>query len=225
MWFRLGIAAALAAFVAVAAVAVVKMASFEEQPLYERRSPPMAGEQSHHVGRVVLPEAPLRDVECGAITGLRVQGGAETGDLLAEAIRGLCRRVAGVGDYGVELAERIKLLASRRAIVSFANFGRTGELTTTLPGTPPRVLLSDAFIRGGGQFKGFLLPELAHELWHAGAVDVTAAEELTARKVELAACGLTPSSEAFRGCTDAKRIVAEGDEKALAGLRAAGYRD
>ena len=223
LWFRAGAGLAITAFVVVGVVALVRMASFEEQPLYERRSPPLAGEQSHQVGRVVLPQAPLREVECGAIRGLRVQGGEETGPLLAEALRGLCRRVAGVGPYGVELADRIKALADRRAIVSFANFGRTGELTTTLPGTPPRILLNDAFLRGGGQFKGFLLPELAHELWHAGAVDVTAEEELLARKVELAACGMIPSWEAFRGCTDAKRIVDEGDEAALRGLRAAGY--
>lgn len=223
-WFWAGAALALVAFVAVAAVAVVTVTSFKEQPLYERRSAPLAAEQSHRVGRVVLPDAPLRDVPCGAITGLRVQGGAETGDLLANALRGLCRRVAAVKPYGPELADRIKRLADQGAIVSFANFGRTGELTTTVRGTPPRVLLNDAFLRGGGQFKGFLLPELAHELWHAGSVDVTAADELAARKVELSACALVPAREAFRGCTDAKRIVAEGDEKALAGLRAVGYR-
>lgn len=222
-WFWAGTAVALLGFVAVGVVAVVKVASFEEQPLYERRSAPMAGTQSHHVGRVVLPDAPLTDVECGAIQGLRVQGGPDTGPLLADALRGLCRRVAGVGDYGVELADRIKALADQRAIVSFANFGRTGELTTTLPGSPPRVLLSDTFLRGGGRFKGFLLPELAHELWHAGRADLTAEDELTARKVELAACGLIPSKDSFRGCTDAKRIVDAGDAAALAGLRKAGF--
>lgn len=223
-WFWAGAALLLAAFVAVAVVAIVTMASFEEQPLYERRSPPLATEQSHHVGRVVLPEAPLRDVDCGAIQGLRVQGGEDTGPLLEEALRGLCRRVAAVEGYGVELAERMRRLAAQGAIVSFANFGRTGELTTTLPGSPPRILLNDAFLRGGGQFKGFLLPELAHELWHAGSADVTAEDELTARKVELAACALIPSQEAFRGCTDARRIVEDGDADALAGLRKAGYR-
>ena len=222
-WFWAGTAVAVTGFLVVAVVAVVKMASFTEQPLYERRSAPNAT-QSHHVGRVVLPEAPLTDVPCGGLTGLRVQGGADTGPLLADAIRGLCRRVTAIGPYGVELADRIKVLADQRAIVSFANFGRTGELTTTLPGTPPRVLLSDAFLRGGGRFKGFLLPELAHEMWHAGSAAVTAEDELTARKVERAACGLIPSSDAFRGCTDAKRIVESGDRAALEGLRKAGYR-
>lgn len=222
-WFWAGVAVALTVFVAVAVLAVVKVLSFEEQPLYERRSPPLAGQQSHTVGRVGLPDAPIRDVPCGAIRGLRVQGGEETGDLLADALRGLCGRVAGVGEYGVELASRLKTLGERGAIISFANFGRTGELTTTLPGPPPRILLNDAFLRGGGQFKGFLLPELAHELWHAGGTDITAADELAARKVELAACALVPSSEAFRGCTDAKAIVEQGDEAALRGLRGAGY--
>ena len=223
-WFWAGAAALLASFLAVGAVALVRMASFEEQPLYERRSPPLATGQSHFVGRVVLPSAPVRDVDCGVIQGLRVQGGADTGPLLEEALRGLCRRVAAVEGYGVELAERMRALAARRAVISFANFGRTGELTTTLPGDPPRILLNDAFLRGGGRFKGFLLPELAHELWHAGSAEVTAADELTARKVELAACALIPAQESFRGCTDAKRIVADGEADALAGLRGAGYR-
>jgi len=68
------------------------------------------------------------------------------------------------------------------------------------------------------------VPVLAHELFHAGSADVDAEHELTARKVELAACGTVPSQEAFRGCTDARRIVDEGDAKALRGLREAGYR-
>lgn len=223
VWFWVGATTAFVGFVAVGVVAIVKVASFEEQPLYERRSPPMANEQSHHVGRVVLPKAPVSDADCGAVTGLRVQGGPDTGPLLKDALRGLCRRVAGIEGYGVALAERIKALGDQRAIVSFANFGRTGELTTTLRGTPPRILLSDAFLRGGGQFKGFLLPELAHEMWHAGRVDLTAEDELTARKVEYAACRLIPSWEAFRGCTDAKRIVEAGDAGALSGLEKAGF--
>jgi hypothetical protein len=211
-------------FVAVGAVAVVGMTRFKDQPLYERRSAPLPGEQSHRVGRVEYPTAPLRPVACGAVTGLQVRGGPETGPLLADAVGGLCKRIAALRPYGTELAERIALLAKAGAVVSFANFGRTGELTTTVAGNPPEVLLSDAFLRGGGQFKGFLLPELAHEFWHAGSVDVTATDELAARKVELAACAVVPSSDAFRGCTDAKRIVDDGDEKALRELRAVGYR-
>ena len=222
-WFWAGAVVALVAFLAVGAVALRAVLTFEEQPLYERRSAPGAG-RSHEVGRVELPDAPLRPVSCGAVTGLRVQGGPEAGALLADALAGLCRRTKEFGPYGVELADRIAALGRAGAIVSFANFGRTGELTTTLAGTPPRVLLSDAFVRGGGRFKGFLLPELAHELWHAGAVEVTAADELAARKVELAVCADVPATEAFRGCTDAKRIVDEGDEQALRGLRSVGYR-
>jgi hypothetical protein len=218
----IGAALATVVFVAAAVLAVVAVSSFEEQPLYERRSPSRAG-QSHYVGRVVLPDAETTPVACGAVTGLRVQGGPQTGPLLVEVLAGLCRRIAGVGSYGPALADRIVVLAKAGAVVSFANFGRTGELTTTLAGPPPRVLVSDAFLRGGGVFKGFLLPELAHELWHAGHSVVTAEDELTARKVELAACAGIPGSASFRGCTDARRIVGAGDAAALAGLRAAGY--
>lgn len=225
-WFLVGGSLALAGFLAASVIALVAIFSFEEQPLYERRSAPFETSQSHTVGRVVLPAegTPIKPVDCGAVKGLRIQGGEDTGPLLTEAFAGLCKDIKGLGPYGNELAERIVALAEKGAIVSFANFGRTGELTTTLPGTPPRVLLNDAFVRGGGQFKGFLLPELAHELWHAGSAEITAQDELEARKVELAACALVPSSEAFRGCTDAKRIVDEGDEAALRGLRGVGYR-
>jgi hypothetical protein len=222
-WFWIGTAVTSVAFFGVLVVAIVAMVTFQEQPLYERRSPPLAGEQSHRVGRVVLPDAPLHDVTCGAVRGLRVQGGKDAAALLSGALAGLCRRIPSLGTYGAPLADRIVALGKARAVLSFANFGRTGELTTTLPGPPPRVLLNDAFLRGGGQFKGFLLPELAHELWHAGSADVTAADELDARKVELAACALVPSQKAFRGCTDAKRIVDAGDAAALRGLRVAGY--
>jgi hypothetical protein len=222
-WFLAGTAVALVAFAGVLVVAVVAMTSFKEQPLYERRSPPQAGAQSHRVGRVVLPTAPLHPVACGAVRGLRVQGGDDTAPLLTAAIGGLCKRLPALGTYGPRLADKIVALGEAGAVVSFANFGRTGELTTTLPGPPPRVLLSDAFLRGGGQFKGFLLPELAHELWHAGSAAVTAQDELDARKVELAACALVPNGLVFRGCADAKRIVGDGDDAALNALRAAGY--
>jgi hypothetical protein len=222
-WFVIGAVVSLVGFVAVGAIAVAAMVRFKEQPLYERRSPSMPGQQSHHVGRVGLPDAGTFPVACGAIHGLNVQGGPEPGGLLADAIGGLCKRVSSMGTYGPELADRIAALAKQHAVVSFADFGRTGELTTTIPGPPVRVLLSDAFLRGGGQFKGFLLPELAHELWHAGSTSLTAEDELAARKVELAACALVPSSAAFRGCTEAKRIVSAGDDAALKGLRSAGY--
>lgn len=223
LWFRLGALAAAVAFLVVGAVALSAILGFDEQPIYERRSASAPGTQSHDVGRVELPDAPLLPVRCGSVDGLRVQGGPETGPLLAEALGGLCKNIKRLAPYDVQLGERIVALAREGAIVSFANFGRTGELSTTLHGPPTRILLSDSFLRGGGQFKGFLLPELAHELFHAGSTTVTAADELLARKVELVACATVPSQEAFRGCTDARKIVEAGDEAALRGLREAGY--
>lgn len=223
LWFKVGAGVSFVAFLVVGALALVAILGFEEQPIYERRSPSARGTASHDVGRVGLPDAGLRPVRCGSVDGLQVQGGPETGALLAEALSGLCKNIKRLAPYDAELGTRIVALARQGAIVSFANFGRTGELTTTIPGPPPRILVSDSFLRGGGQFKGFLLPELAHELWHSGSVSVTADDELAARKVELVACGTVPSQEAFRGCTDAKAIVEEGDAKAVAGLREAGY--
>lgn len=221
-WFVVGSVVGLVAFVAVVVVAIVAMVTFQEQPLFERRSAP-AGNLSHDVGRVTLPDAPYTEVTCNGVTGWRVQGGTDTTALLSGAFGGLCKRLGALGPYSAPLGDRIVALAKQRAVLSFANFGRTGELTTTLVGSPPRILLSDAFLRGGGQFKGFLLPELAHEIWHGGTATVTARAELDARKVEARACALIPSKTAFRGCTEAQRIVAYGDDVALAKLEAAGY--
>jgi hypothetical protein len=222
LWFRAGVAVAFVAFLAVAALALKAIVGFEEQPLFERRSPSAPGAQSHDVGRVELPDAPLVPVRCRSVDGLRVQGGPESGPLLAEVLAGLCKNLNTLAPYDAVLAERMVALARAGAIVSFANFGRTGELSTTVPGPPPRILLSDSFLRGAGQFKGFLLPVLAHEAFHGGSTDVSADDELTARRVELVACGTIPSREAFRGCSDAKGIVETPD--AVRKLREVGYR-
>lgn len=222
LWFRVGAGMAFVAFLVVAAVALKAILGFEEQPLYERRSPPIAG-QTHNVGRVELPDAPVREVPCRSVSGLKVQGGPESGPLLEEVVSGLCKNLNRIAPYDDELGERIVALARQGAIVSFANFGRTGELSTTLPGPPPRILVSDSFLRGGGQFKGFLLPVIAHEIMHAGSTSYAAAGELEARSAEWEACKTVPRPDAFRGCTDAQRIVEDGEEKALRGLREAGY--
>ncbi len=220
-WFVAGTAAALAGFTVLGVAAVQRIRDVPEQPLFERRSPPRPGELSHEVGRVTLPDAPIQPVRCGVVAGLSVQGGSRTGPLLADAVRGLCNRLGGVDPA---LADRIVAAARLGTVISFANFGRTGELSTTMSGRPPRVLVNDAFIRNTGQFKGFLVPILAHELWHGGVADATAEEEYAARVVEARMCDFVPSSSAFRGCVEARAIVKLGRDAAVAGLRAAGYR-
>lgn len=209
----------MVAFLGLSAYAVSLILDTEEQPLFARRTPPLVGVQSHDSGRVVLSqEAPVA-VPCGAIVGLKVAGDSVAGPLLRAAVTdGVCKRLAGIDPA---LASRVKLAAERGVVISFGIFERTGEDSATIAGQPPRVAINTRY---AGAFKGFLLPVLAHELWHAGSVEVTAEEELGARKAEAAMCAFVPSSTVHRGCTDANAIVAAGDAAALAQLRAVGFR-
>jgi hypothetical protein len=190
---------------------------FEEQPLYERRPPPAAG-QSHAVGLVEVSRLPPVPVRCGAIEGLRVAGDDVVRPVLVEAIeRGLCRRLGGLDP---RLADRIATAARRGTVVSFGSFERTGIDSTTLDGTPPRVVVNTRF---AGAFKGYLLQVLVHELWHGGSVGVTAEEEYAAREVENAICLLQREIASARGCDEARRIVEHGRAEAVRRLREAGY--
>jgi hypothetical protein len=212
----------LAAFAVLAVFAVRQILQDDTQPLFERRTPPRAGAQSHDVGVVQASTAAPVPVKCGVVDGLQVSADAVVRPALLEAITtGLCDRL---GTLDPELAERVIAAAGKRTIISFGVFERTGEDSTTLAGRPPRIVLNNRF---AGSFKGFLLPLLAHELWHAGEVDVTAEEEYAARRVENQACDdlrIRTSRTVSRGCQDARAVVRRGHDAAVALLRAAGYR-
>jgi hypothetical protein len=169
------------------------------------------------VGELRASDAEREAVPCGVITGLQVQGDDIVRPLLADALRGLCRRL---GALDPALADRIKSAADQGAVISFGVFERTGDASTTVAGSPPRILVNTSY---AGAFKGYLLQVLAHELWHGGRVDVTAADELAARRIEDQICKRQPEIQSIRGCEEAAQIVSAGDEAALAGLRDAGY--
>ena len=221
-WLWAGVAVTLVVFAALATFAVRRILDDSTQPLFARRSPPLAGEQSHAVGVVQFSQEPPVDVRCGVVSGLQVAADDLVRPVLVEAITtGLCDRL---GTLDPELARRVIAAAQKGTVVSFGVFARTGEDSTTLAGSPPRVVLNNRF---AGSFKGFLLPLLAHELWHAGSVDITAAEEYDARRVENQACDdlrIRTSRTVSRGCQDARAIVRMGRDAAIAELRAEGYR-
>ena len=217
-WFWLVVALTVLAFAALGAYALNRIFSFEPQPVFARRTPPAVGAQSHDVGEFRASDAAREAVACGVITGLQVQGDDVVRPLLADALRGLCRRL---GALDPRLAERIKAAADQRSVISFGVFERTGDASTTVVGSPPRILINTSY---AGAFKGYLLQVLAHELWHGGSASVTAEEELTARKIEHSMCERQPEIQSIRGCDEAKAIVTAGDAAALEGLRDAGYR-
>ena len=212
-WFWLAVAAAASGFVALIALAVGRILGFEEQPLFERRSPPAAG-FSHDVGRFVLPQGAQTPVRCNALEGIRVEGDDEPAGVLADAVRGFCERLPTLDPA---LGDRVVAAARAGTIVSFGAFERTGDDSTTITGAPPRIVIN---VRYAATFKGYLLPLLAHEFWHAGRA-VTAAEELAARRVEDAMCAVQPEVLSGRICSDADAITDHPD--ALAELRRVGY--
>ncbi|HVE98752.1 MAG TPA: hypothetical protein VNA12_06200 [Mycobacteriales bacterium] len=221
-WLLVGVALALVAFAVLATLAVRRILDEETQPLFERRSAPAAGQQSHAVGTVRASQESPVPVRCGVVTGLQVAADDQVRPTLVEAItEGLCERL---GSYEPELADRVVEAARRGTVISFGVFAKTGEDSTTLASDPPRVVLNNRF---AGSFKGFLLPLLAHELWHAGGGDVTAADEFAARLVEDEVCNdlrIRTSRTVSRSCSDARAIVRRGRAAAIEELRAVGYR-
>ncbi|HVE62521.1 MAG TPA: hypothetical protein VNB94_01785 [Mycobacteriales bacterium] len=221
-WLVAGVAALLVVFVVLAAFAVGRILDESPQPLFERRSPSLAGRQSHDVGLVQASNEPPVAVRCGVVDGLQVAADAQVRPALVEALRdGLCARL---GTFDDELARRVVVAARRGVVISFGVFARTGEDSTTLAGSPPRIVLNNRF---AGSFKGFLLPLLAHELWHAGQTDVTAEEEYAAREIEDEVCNdqrIRTSRRVSRGCEDARAIVRRGRIAAIAELERLGYR-
>ncbi len=221
-WLLAGVGVVLVVFIALVVFATAQILDEQTQPLFARRSAPLPGRQSHDVGVVQASTRQPTSVRCGVIDGLQVAADDQVRAALVEAIReGLCARL---GTYDDELAERVVAAARQGTVISFGVFGRTGEDSTTLAGSPPRIVLNNRF---AGSFKGFLLPLLAHELWHAGETDVTAEEEYDARRIEDQVCNdqrIRTSRRVSRGCEDARAVVRRGRDAAIAELRLVGYR-
>ncbi|MDQ1709595.1 MAG: hypothetical protein QOG49_980 [Frankiaceae bacterium] len=221
-WFVVGVAGTAVATVAVLAYAIVLLGR-APQPLTARRTPSSAG-LSHDVGRYEFRSAVTQPVACGAVNGLQVAGANQAdADLLADVVGGVCKNIRQLSPPAEDRAVQA---ARRGAIIGFAQFERTGEDSTTIAGTPPRVAVNTRFSVRGKSFKGYLAAVVVHELVHAGAPPgpVTADEEFTARTAESQLCAIVlPNDQIGRSCADANAIVALGRAAAITKLRAAGY--
>lgn len=194
----------------------------------ERRSPPSAT-LSHDVGEIVLApipeELPTTVPPCPEVAGIVIEGGepaqvrlggtAETQGVLHR----LCRHAQGDSD----VARSIRALAGTR--LRFAVFSRSGDFSTLSTSDPVRVLINIRFARRDIS-AALIGPLLVHEgfhLLHAGE-PLTAELEFRARETELRACRLLIDIAAWdRGCTDARRLVEFGRERAIEELVAAGF--
>ncbi|HKE98203.1 MAG TPA: hypothetical protein VKG45_04640 [Actinomycetes bacterium] len=228
---------------AVVAVALLRRATPERitVPLGARRSPPAAG-RTHDVGAArasaLEPSATGRftsvDAGCPRLAGVRLAGTPAEVETLRAAAGKLCA-LRSVG--GIDQARTA--LRGAHAVVAFAAFERTGNESTALLAPQAGLALGQAraAVLVNRKFAGAVPERTAVLLAHEGAhlqppgdrdVPVTAAQELAARRVELAACDQLfhgrGGPEPNRGCSDARELLALGEARALAALRAAGYR-
>lgn len=188
----------------------------------EQRRTPASGALSHDVGRILLAPVPsplpATEAPCPELSGVVVEGGPPAQGRLGAVLEDLC----GVLNQAPDLREAVRALASAR--IRFASFGRTGELSA-VDRSARRILLNIRLARSRSPVVD-IAPLLAHEGFHLarGVSPVTAADELTAREVELLACRLLIDIRRWpRGCRDARAIVALGERAALDALIRAGY--
>jgi len=212
-------------------------------PLGARRSPPGAG-LTHDVGPWRAPaiepptaaRAEVARVTCPRLARLTVVGTSSDVRVLLAAADDACalRSLGGI--------DQARAALDRDAVVvAFAGFSATGNESTLLldPGASGKrldlrgarmaVLVNGKFAGGAPErVAALLIHEGAHLAASGGARAAEATEELAARRAELAACDrLFPAGgdlHPSRGCQDAAALVAPGEVKALAELRAAGYR-
>jgi hypothetical protein len=225
-WLWLAAVVTTAAMVAVA-IGLVRAAP-APLPVAARRSPPTA-DQSHGVGSYRVPALDpanrdrlvRRQAGCPRLAAVTLAGTAGEVALLEAAAERLC----ALGSVAPIERARAALHASG-AVVEFAEFELGINDSTTVFGQGrPVVLVNGKFQVGGRPERIAAL--LVHEGSHvADGGPPTAADELAARKAELAACGrlFTGDVQPNRGCADAAALLADDDATVLAELRKAGYR-
>jgi hypothetical protein len=173
------------AILVVLGVGISKLAR-PEQPLEERRSPTGSvvlrlggvasgsAPGSHDVGSVDFRGQITRPVSCGAVSGLQVAASTEqdVATLVDVVENGVCkglREVVAQPVAGETAEQRVVKAARKGTIIGFAAFEKTGEDSTTLDGSPPRVAVNARYSNRGKSFKGYLAVVVLHELMHAGA--------------------------------------------------------
>ena len=226
-WLWLVVAATTVAMVAVA-VSLVG-GDRPAAPLGAGRSPP-SGQFSHDVGEARVPAldpasralVTRRRPDCPRLAGLTLVGAPGEVDLLAAAADRVCalRTTAPV--------DRARRALDRdHATVVFAEFRASGnESTTRFAPDGPTVMVNGKFSRGPAERVAVLLVHEGSHLADGGPPD--AAGELAAVRAQADACRRLFSGQERlgpnRSCLEGDALLAAGETRALAALRAAGYR-
>jgi hypothetical protein len=226
-WLWLVVAATGTLMVAVA-VALVS-ANRPAAPLGAGRSAP-SGQLSHDVGEARVPAldsanralVTRRHPTCPRLAALTLVGTPGEVDLLAAAADRIC------GLRTTEPIDRARQALERdRATVVFAEFRASGNESTTrfAPGGAT-VLVNGKFSQGPAERVAVLLVHEGAHVAAGGPPD--AAGELAAVRAQADACQrLFPAQGRLgpnRSCLDAAALLAAGEARALAALRAEGYR-
>jgi hypothetical protein len=226
-WLWLVAAATTVATVAVA-VALVS-GNHPAAPLGAGRSAP-GGRFSHDVGEARIPAldqanravVTRRHPGCPRLAGLTLAGTPGELDLLAAAADRVC------GLRSTAPVERAREALDRdRVTVAFAEFRASGnESTTRFARDGASVLVNGKFSRGPAERVAVLLVHEGSHVADGGPPD--AAGELAAVRAQADACQrLFTGQEQLgpnRSCLDGDALLAAGEARALAALRAAGYR-
>lgn len=225
LWLVVAVTTGLMAAVALSLVGAHRQAA----PLGAGRSAP-AGQFSHDVGEVRVPaldaanraRVTRRHASCPRLAGLTLVGTPGEVDLLAAAADRVC------GLRSTEPIDRARrALDDDRATVVFAEFRASGNESTTRFGPGgPMVLVNGKFSRGPAERVAVLLVHEGAHLAAGGPPD--AAGELAAVRAQADACQRLFGDQARlgpnRSCLDAAALLRAGETRALAALRAAGYR-
>lgn len=216
---------ALACLVALVAslFAILSPPTFETVRIEDRRPPP-AGSVTHGAGEVFPAPTPTVDIPydppCDEVATVTVLGGVSFTERVEDALALVCtvarggpsptltRAVAGLEGATIRIAEfevtGVESQADRRSKVVSVNLKFTERRRSARE----------------------LAPVLLHEAWHLANADepVTAAAELDARAVEVAACReFITLAEWPRWCEDARALTTLPRADALALLVEAGY--
>lgn len=188
------------------------------------RRPPPRGTLSHDVRRVFPAPLPSQveriEAPCPAVAGVVPQGGVAAVRRLEVALERICALTKG--GVAPELGQAARGLAG--ATIRFADFRRTG-VDSTLDYASRTIYLNVKLALSRTPVT-HVAPILLHEGWHLehGAEPVTAAQELSARRVEVAACReLIRRTDWPRWCRDAAALTDLPEARALDLLVAAGY--
>jgi len=209
--------------VVAALVFIIQPPEFSTVPVQERRPPPR-GTLTHDTGRIFpapLPSAaPAVSAPCSALSTTVLKVGVSGAVRLREVLADVCRLAHG----GVARELTTAIGGLKGVTIRFAVFQRAG-VESTADFATRTIWLNIKFSRSNLAVEE-VAPVIVHEGYHLAYIQdaVTAAQELGARRAEVAACRELISVDQWpRWCKDARALTDLPAARAVALLVSAGY--